>query len=65
MTIQEIINSVETLESYLVLVRTAIIGQNLAETGIIGPRTWEDVFGDMGDRVYDIVEGLRSIDKDN
>ena len=65
MSINKIIDTAETLESYLVLVRTAIIGQSWAETGIIGNRTWETVFGDMCDRVYEIIEGLKAIEQNN
>lgn len=60
-TIMDVVNDLDTMESYLVLIRNALVCQDPAKGGYIGSKGWEDIFTDLCDRLQDSREALENI----
>lgn len=63
-TIYDVRNELDTMESYLVLIRNALMCQDPAKGGYIGSKGWEDIFSDLCDRLQDCKEALDNIRKE-
>lgn len=55
----QVISELDTIENYLVVIRTALTGQG-PDTGTVGPKAWEDILTDLCDRLQDCREALSS-----
>lgn len=62
-TIYDVICELDTIESRLVVLKIALVGQG-PEIGTVGPKAIEDVFMDIADRMQEAMETLESIRKE-
>lgn len=58
MTKAEIMMHLKTVQSLLVIGRTAVLGQTFEKTGLVGETAWADLFEIISDEVSDVVVGL-------
>lgn len=62
-SIFDVRNELDTLESYMVLIRNVLMSQDPAKGGYIGSKGWEDIFTDLCDRLQDSREALENIER--
>ena len=58
MTKAEILMHMNTVQSLLVIGKTAALGQTFERTGLVGKTAWADLFEIIADEVSDVVVGL-------
>lgn len=61
-TIMDVVNELDTIESRLVILKIALMGQG-PEIGTVGPKAIEDVFMDIADRMQEAMEALTAIER--
>lgn len=62
-TIFDVICKLDTLESFLIVIRNTLMTQDQNQ-GLVGAQAWEDVFTDLCDKLQDAKEALDSIRKE-
>lgn len=62
-TIYDVICELDTLESFLIVIRNTLMTQDQNQ-GLIGAPTWENVFDDLFGKLQDAQEALDNIRKE-